>query len=74
MESEINLLANDRQSKPGPTASDTSPSISDHCAALSTSEYNEATDVVLNDLGCVIKPLMCCEEVSCVVSSFSAGQ
>ena len=74
VENEIKLLANDCQSEPGPTASDASPSTSDHCAALSASEYDEATDVVLNDLGCVIKPLMCCEEVSCVVSSLSAGQ
>ena len=40
---------------------------------FSSGEYDEASDV-LNDLGYIIKPLMCCEEVSGAVSSLSAGQ
>ena len=40
---------------------------------FSAGEYDEASDV-LNNLGYSIKPLMCCEEVSCAVSPFSAGQ
>ena len=40
---------------------------------FSAGEYDEASDV-LNNLGYIIKPLMCCEEVSCSVSSLSVGQ
>ena len=40
---------------------------------FSAGEYDEASDV-LNDLGYIIKPLMCCEEVSCAISSLSTGQ
>ena len=40
---------------------------------FSAGEYDKASDV-LNDLGYIIKPLMCSEEVSCGVSSLSAGQ
>ena len=40
---------------------------------FSTGEYDEASDV-LNNLGYIIEPLMYSEEVSCGVSSFSAGQ
>ena len=40
---------------------------------FSTCEYDEASDV-LNNLGHIIKPLMCCEEVSCAARSLSLGQ
>ena len=65
-----------RASQPGLSANNTSPSTSDR-SAFSAGEHDElhveASDV-LNDLGCVIKPSMRCEEVSRAVSELSAGQ
>ena len=70
----LSVAPNDRQSEPRSSANNASPSTSDRCA-FSTGEHDqpEASDV-LNDLGCIIKPSMCCEEVSHAVSELSAAQ
>ena len=60
------VIEKDRQSE------SVSSSYKQRFFVFSAGEYAEVSDV-LNDLG-YIKPMMCCEEISCAVCSLSAGQ